>query len=290
LGHGFDQLPRRHDRRGHVISSRRSDAAVVAVVLAPMALAGVARADSVPIPRPRPDLERRLAPSAAAPQSETWQSPLATAKSGPEWSDCRQRLTADIAAIQALPAISAPGGCGAEDVVLLEAVITKNKIRVAVTPPATMRCSFAEAVIHWVREDAAPAAASLGAPLRAIANYASYECRSRNRILGATLSEHGKANALDIRALVLANGEVVNPTDPTVAKEVRERLKSSACARFTTVLGPASDGYHENHVHLDLAERHHGVRLCHWLVRDRADVAPPIPRPRPPAADARRLE
>lgn len=273
-----------------MISSRRSDAAVVAIVLAPMALAAVARADSVPIPRPRPDHERALAPSAAAPRGDTSQPPPATAKSEPEWSDCRQRITPDIAAIEALPAISAPGGCGAEDVVLLEAVITKDKIRVAVTPPATMRCSFAEAVIHWVRDDAAPAVATLGAPLRAIANYASYECRSRNRIIGATLSEHGRANALDIRALVLANGEVVNPTDPTVAKGVRERLKSAACARFTTVLGPASDGYHENHIHLDLAERHQGFRLCNWLVRDRADAALPIPRPRPPAADARPSE
>ena len=124
-------------------------------MLALMALADVAKADSVPIPRPRPDNRERVsAPVPAAPQNETRQPAPETAKPDPEWSACRQALTADIAAIEALPAISAPGGCGAEDVVRLAAVITKDKIRVAVTPPATMRCSFAEAVVRWVREDA----------------------------------------------------------------------------------------------------------------------------------------
>jgi hypothetical protein len=34
------------------------------------------------------------------------------------------------------------------------------------------------------------------------------------------------------------------------------------------VLGPGSDGYHENHVHLDLLERRSGYRICQWDVRD----------------------
>ena len=111
-------------------------------------------------------------------------------------------------------------------------------MRVAITPPATLRCKMAEAIAHWVRDDVAPIAATLGAPLGGIANFASYECRGRNRIVGAKISEHGKGNALDIRALTLANGKSYEPTDMAVAKEMREQLKASACARFTTVLGP----------------------------------------------------
>ena len=76
------------------------------------------------------------------------------------------------------------------------------------------------------------------APLKAIDNYASYDCRGRNRVVGAKLSEHGKANALDIRSLKLADGKVVELTDPHVARDFREGLRQSACARFTTVLGP----------------------------------------------------
>jgi hypothetical protein len=33
------------------------------------------------------------------------------------------------------------------------------------------------------------------------------------------------------------------------------------------VLGPGSDGYHEEHIHLDLAERSHATKLCQWEVR-----------------------
>jgi hypothetical protein len=177
------------------------------------------------------------------------------------------------------------GECGAADVVQLEAVVLPDHTRVAVTPPAILRCTFAEAVVHWVREDVAPAVRELGAPLKGLDNYASYDCRGRNRVLGAKLSEHGKANALDVRSLRLANGKVVGLTDPEVAKELREGLRRTACARFTTVLGPGADGYHENHVHLDLVERRRGHRMCQWELRepgDQADTAQvPLPRRRP---------
>ena len=45
-------------------------------------------------------------------------------------------------------------------------------------------------------------------------------------------------------------------------------LRESACHRFTTVLGPGSDGHHEGHIHLDVAERRHGYRICEWDVRE----------------------
>jgi len=149
---------------------------------------------------------------------------------------------------------------------------------------------MAEAIVGWVREEAAPRALDLGSALKAIENFDSFECRGRNRIPGAKLSEHGKANALDIRSLKLASGQVVHLTDPLVAKDVRDRLRTSVCSRFTTVLGPGSDGYHEDHVHVDLAERRGGYCICEWDVREPAapalasvaETAPvPLPRPRP---------
>jgi hypothetical protein len=119
---------------------------------------------------------------------------------------------------------------------------------------------------------------------------------------GATLSEHGRANALDVRAFKLANGEAAGLTDVNVGKDWREGIRASACARFSTVLGPGSDGYHEEHVHLDLAERRGGYTMCEWDVREpvrqaekaepQAEKAAPLsdpvplPRPRPVAANA----
>ena len=171
--------------------------------------------------------------------------------------------------------------------VRLEAVVLADKSRVAVTPPATVRCDLAEAVARWVREDVAPAVRRLGV-LKSVDNYASYDCRGRNRVIGAKLSEHGKANALDMRSLRLADGKVVELTSVLVDKDLREDLKQSTCARFTTVLGPGSDGYHEDHVHVDLAARRGGYRMCQWDVRDEdqkpaagSDTEVPLPRPRP---------
>jgi hypothetical protein len=172
-------------------------------------------------------------------------------------------------------------------VVRLEAVVLPNKSRIGVTPPAVLRCTLAEAIVQWVREDVAPAARSLEAALKSIDNYAAYDCRGRNRVVGAKLSEHGKANALDVRSLKLANGTVVELTDPHVSKDFRESLRRSTCARFMTVLGPGSDGVHENHVHVDLAERTNGHRMCHWDVREPGEASAaddahvPLPRPRP---------
>ena len=137
--------------------------------------------------------------------------------------------------------MAARGECGIEDGVRLEAVFLRDKTRVALTPPAIVRCTFAEAIVQWVREDLAPAVRNLGAPLRSLDNYAAYYCRGRNRIVGAKLSEHGKANAIDIRSVKLANGIVVGLTDPQVGKDLRLGLRKSTCARFTTVLGPGSE-------------------------------------------------
>jgi hypothetical protein len=165
-------------------------------------------------------------------------------------SACRLRLTAELAVAPSLPALTGPGECSVEDAVRLEAVWLVDKTRVAVTPPAIVRCTFAEAIVHWVREDVASAVRSLGSALRSIDNYAAYECRGRNRIIGAKLSEHGKANAIDIRSLKLANGTVVELTDPHVAKDLRER-----CALGGSPRALAGRRVAARIVHVDLAER-----------------------------------
>lgn len=224
----------------------------------------------IPLPRPRPVLPG---------PNETAAEPA-----GP--TECQLRMTAEIAVMEPLPHVSGANGCGIDDPVRLSAVMSKDKARIAITPPATLRCPMAEALAHWIREDVAPAAAALGAPLGSVANFDSYECRGRNRVFGAKISEHGKGNAIDIRSITLANGKTYELTDIAVAKHMRERLKTSACARFTTVLGPASDGFHENHVHVDLAERRSGYRICQWAVRDASDLVP-LPRERPAEAPAR---
>jgi hypothetical protein len=234
-------------------------------------------AGAVPLPRPRPD----QAPAAGP-------APTREAEEPPPPSACRLRLTVEFAVAPSLPALAGSGECGVDDAVRLEAVVLRDKTRVVVTPPAIMRCTFAEAIVHWVREDVASSVRVFGAPLRSIDNFSSYECRGRNRIVGAKLSEHGKGNALDMRSFKLANGTVLELTDPQLSKDFRLDMRKAACGRFATVLGPGSDGYHEDHVHVDLAERSGGHRMCQWDVRDPGEEAAahavPLPLPRPESA------
>ncbi|ABA03885.1 extensin-like protein [Nitrobacter winogradskyi Nb-255] len=171
---------------------------------------------------------------------------------------------------------------GGTDLVRLEAVVLPDRTRVPVKPAATLRCTMASAIADWVRADIAPLAERLGSRVSELDNFDSFECRGRNRVAGAKLSEHGHANALDVRSVRMSNGRTITLTDRSVPRELREKLLNSVCARFTTVLGPGSDGYHEDHIHLDLAGRRNGYRICQWKIDDPMPrVAPLLPPERP---------
>ena len=233
-------------------------------------------------PRPAKPLPIVIPQQFAPPQEEyaSFPEPAAAAAAPQAPSACQLRL-AKIAAFQSLPVIVGPGECGATDAVLMDQVILPDQTKVAVMPPATMRCPMAEAIAHWVRDDVL-ASLKNQPPLRGLDNYASYDCRGRNNIRAAQLSEHGRADALDVRDFKLADGRELNLTDVNVDKDWRESIRASVCARFSTVLGPGSDGFHEEHIHLDLAERHNNYKICEWDVR----VPPPPPTPTAQAAQA----
>jgi hypothetical protein len=139
---------------------------------------------------------------------------------------------------------------------------------------------MAEAVAQFVRGDLASAAADLGAPLSSIVAADAYDCRNRNRQQAAKLSEHGRANALDLSAVRLANRTSHSLTSVAVPESFRARVREGACRYFTTVLGPGSDAYHNEHVHLDRAERTRGYRLCQWNLAP-PSAAVPLPPPKP---------
>jgi hypothetical protein len=255
----------------------------------------------VPLPRPRPaeapgaKPETRAKPETApgdkTEPDEAARPPEPTTAATPEPSACRRALTEEVAIAPSIPDIHGPGGCGGDDLVRLEAVVLADKRRVAMTPAATLRCKMALAIADWVRTDVAPLAAGLGSPLTALDNYDSYECRGRNRVVGAQLSEHGRANALDVRGFKLADGRSIGLTDRTVPRELRETVLQSVCARFPTVLGPGSDWYHEEHIHLDLMERRNSsYRICQWNVWEPLPrIAPLLPAERPEEAPPREV-
>jgi len=252
---------------------------VLGVIAFLLATTAVATADVIPLPRARPiDIPGDASTTVTL-------------------SPCQSRL-AEIAAFKPLPPITGPEECTATDVVALDVVLLADGHRIALSPAATLRCPMAEAVTHWIRDDVAPTIAALGKSLRGVETLDSFDCRRRNGIKDAKISEHGRANALDVRAFKLATGAAIELTDAGVAKSLREKLRQSACARFSTVLGNGADAYHDSHVHLDLIERSNHYRICQWDVLDVTETAAlaaekaapaaasipsvvPLPRPRP---------
>ena len=258
----------------------------------PPRLRGTVHRAAVPLPRPRPAEAPSAKPEkpAADKQPAEADEPAEQAQPAPQPSACRLALTDAIAIAPSIPDIHGPGGCGGEDLVRLEAVVLPDRRQVPVKPAAILRCKMATAIAEWIRTDIAPLAASLGSPLGDLDNFDSFECRGRNRVVGAILSEHGRANALDVRAFRLANGRSISLTDRTVSRELRESVLHSACTRFPTVLGPGSDWYHEDHIHLDLMERRNNYRICQWNVWDPLpQVAPLLPAARPEDAPPREV-
>jgi hypothetical protein len=161
----------------------------------------------------------------------------------------------------------------ATDVVKVDALLLPDKHRVVFSPPVTLRCPMADAVVQWISNDVAPTIAALGTSLRSVESLDSFDCRPRNGITGAPVSEHGHANALDVRSFKLANGGIIELNNASVAKSLREGLRNSACARFSTVLGNGADAYHDSHVHVDLMARSNHYKICQWNVRDPAETA-----------------
>jgi hypothetical protein len=241
----------------------------------------VPASDPVPIPVPNP--------AASPPSNGKPAEPVATPIVAPP-SACRLALTEAIAIAPSIPDIHGPGGCGGEDLVRLEAVVLPDQRRVAVKPAAILRCAMASEIADWIRTDIAPLAEGAGSVISGLDNFDSFECRGRNRVVGAQLSEHGRANALDVRALKLANGQSISLTDRAVPRELRESVLHSVCARFMTVLGPGSDGYHEDHIHLDLMARRNNYKICQWNVWDPLPaIAPLLPAARPDEAPPREV-
>jgi hypothetical protein len=154
----------------------------------------------------------------------------------------------------AIPSIrGASAGCGIENPVRITAVDG-----VALSMPATLDCNTARALRTWVTKTVQPAFGRNNVVGLEVA--AHYACRSRNNIRGEKISEHGRGKAIDIAGFKLANGETL-----TVLQDYKSRqgkpiriAHKRACGVFGTTLGPGSDGYHEDHLHLDTARYRNG--------------------------------
>lgn len=138
-------------------------------------------------------------------------------------------------------------GCGIADPVRVTEI---DGIRLST--PATINCTTAKAMKSWINAGLRPAYSNRNPPVM-LNIAASYACRPRNNKPGNPVSEHGRGNAIDISGIVLKSGEVIDVLRDYRRNRPLQAAHKAACKAFGTTLGPGSDGYHENHLHFDVA-------------------------------------
>lgn len=123
----------------------------------------------------------------------------------------RAQCTAVLAGLNAVTTQAEPireGDCGAVAPVELISIGTSPKV--TFNPPAIVTCDMVAALDRWFKTDVQPAARSLlGSPINRVEIMSSYSCRTAYGRKRNKLSEHGRANAIDVRALITERGETV---------------------------------------------------------------------------------
>ena len=173
-------------------------------------------------------------------------------------------LASGVLAGERRPAFAVSADCGIDTPVQLEAVILKDGRRVALAPPALLNCAMAGALGDWLREEGAGILEERAGAIKLLTVGGGYQCRRRNGSDTGKISEHARGDALDLMGVQWVSGDAMAFTDPAMDLALATDLRASLCDRFSTVLGPASDGFHENHVHIDLEKRSNGAKLCQW--------------------------
>jgi len=150
-------------------------------------------------------------------------------------------------------------GCGVQNAVKLRSVSG-----IPLSQPAILDCTTAKALKTWVDRGLVPAVGTRGRGIAEIKVAAHYACRTRNNRPGAKISEHGRGRAIDISGVRLKDGSTVSVLKDWNSRtygRILRRAHERACGIFGTVLGPGSDGYHEDHFHFDTA-RYRGGPYC----------------------------
>lgn len=126
-----------------------------------------------------------------------------------EIADAKARCTAILKRIHAVAVPQEPikeGNCGTPAPIQLISI--GQNPQVSLSPPAIVNCDFAEALMSWMETDVQPLAKRhIGTNVIKIEVMSSYSCRNAYGRKGSKLSEHGLANALDIRGFVTAAGK-----------------------------------------------------------------------------------
>lgn len=124
--------------------------------------------------------------------------------------------------------------------------IGKSQQQVMLSPPVDLTCDMIVALHKWVQQDLQPLARKhLGGPLTRIDSMSSYSCRNAYGRAKSRLSEHGRVNALDIRAFVAARGQTATVVADwgMTAREIAAQASAAKATEATaqTKAAPTAD-------------------------------------------------
>jgi hypothetical protein len=169
-----------------------------------------------------------------------------------------------------LPDRSTGEGCGFQNAVRLRAAAVR------MGAPFPLSCPMALSFFMRERHALQPAAQKhMGQRVAGIDHLGSYACRNVNRGEGAqpnaparARSRHATANALDISAFTLADGQRITVLKDWAGEDAAVPLKpkemllreahDGACKYFKGALGPDYNAVHKDHFHLETG----GYSMC----------------------------
>jgi hypothetical protein len=146
----------------------------------------------------------------------------------------KARCTQLLKGVDAVSVPEAPfrkGDCGAMAPVRLIS-IGKNP-EVSFSPPPVVSCDLVVGLTKWIKTEVQPAARRhLGSEVIRIESMSDYSCRMAYGRVGNKLSEHGKANALDIRGFITRKGDqaIVLAHWGETKRDVERRIASANAA------------------------------------------------------------
>ncbi|MDR6873861.1 hypothetical protein J2Y55_004890 [Bosea sp. BE125] len=184
--------------------------------------------------------------------------------------------------------IDGPGTCGMEKPLKVAAFANGG---IGLTSSATLACPVVATTDKWLAEVVQPAAQNvLGAQVIEM-RAGSYSCRAMNNGTGTSrTSEHAYGNALDVFSFRLNDGRNITVKDgwrgsPEEQNFLRE-VFVGACENFSTVLGPGSNVFHYDHIHIDLARHAKGRHICNPVIKYTPNYNLPPPDPARPFRSA----
>ncbi len=165
--------------------------------------------------------------------------------------DCRSVINASQMTVSPVPDRGSDSGCN------YRGVVTIRSSSIPYNHKVTATCPVVAALYIWEREVVAQAARKhLGTEVTRIDHVGTYACRNTRGTRRPRLSQHARANAIDIAGFRFADGRTISVLkDWNGDKDEKAFLRAvhqGACRLFLTVLGPDYNAAHRDHFHFDM--------------------------------------